>query len=57
MGGYFMRVHKSIVLGSALQQRYDRAARVDTSSMCDSLQRIEQHLSGSSGDDTDGETS
>jgi len=57
IGGYLMRVHKSIVLGRVLQQRYDHAARVDTSSMCESLQRIEQHLGGSVRDDTDGETS
>ena len=44
MGGYLMRVYKSISLGSTLQQHYDRAARVDTSSMRESLQRIEQHL-------------
>lgn len=44
VGGYLMRIHKSISLGTLLQQRYDRAARVDTSSMRESLQRIEQHL-------------
>jgi len=44
IGGYLMRVLKSISLGSTLQQHYDRAARVDTSSMRESLQRIEQHL-------------
>jgi hypothetical protein len=44
VGGYLMRVHKSISLGTRLQQRYDRAARVDTSSMKESLQRIEEHL-------------
>ena len=47
VGGYLMRVHKSISLGTLLQRRYDRAARVDTSSMKESLQRIEQHLRGS----------
>lgn len=46
VGGYFMRVYKSLVLGTQLQQRYDRAARVDTSSMRESLERIEAHLSG-----------
>ena len=45
VGGYLMRVHKSISLGTLLQQRYDDAARIDTSSMRESLQRIEQHLS------------
>jgi len=44
IGGYLMRVFKSISLGATLQQHYDRAARVDTSSMRESLQRIEQHL-------------
>lgn len=44
IGGYLMRVFKSISLGAILQQRYDRAARVDTSSMRESLQRIERHL-------------
>jgi len=37
-------VYKSISLGAALQQQYDRAARIDTSSMRESLQRIEKHL-------------
>lgn len=44
IGGYLMRVYKSVVLGTSLQQRYDRAARVDTSCMRQSLQRIEKHL-------------
>jgi hypothetical protein len=44
IGGYLMRVCKSIALGSQLQQQYDRAARVDTSSMKDALHRIEGHL-------------
>ncbi len=44
IGGYLMRVYKSISLGASLQQHYDRAARVDTSIMRESLQRIEQHL-------------
>ena len=44
VGGYLMRVYKSIALGSALQQRYDRAARVDTSRMNETLHRIESHL-------------
>ena len=45
IGGYLMRVYKSVALGTMLQQRYDRAARIDTSSMRESLQRIERHLS------------
>ncbi len=44
IGGYLMRVYKSISLGAELQQQYDRAARVDTSSMKDALHRIEKHL-------------
>lgn len=44
VGGYLMRVYKSVSLGSQLQQRYDQAARVDTSSMKDALHRIEAHL-------------
>jgi hypothetical protein len=54
MGGYLMRVWKSVSLGAQLQQRYDRAARVDTSSMRDALHRIERHL-GSSRPTTDGD--
>ena len=45
VGGYLMRVYKTVTLGAELQQRYDRAARADTSEMRDSLQRIELHLS------------
>ena len=46
MGGYLMRVYKSVTLGAQLQQRYDRAARVDTSSMKAALHRIEAHMRG-----------
>jgi hypothetical protein len=46
IGGYLMRVYKAIALGTRLQERYDQEARSDTSSMRDSLQRIEQHLQG-----------
>jgi hypothetical protein len=49
IGGYLMRVFKSISLGAALQKHYDQAARVDTSLMRESLQRIEQHLSDQGG--------
>ncbi len=45
IGGYLMRVYKSMTLGALLQQRYDRAAREDTVHMRESLQRIEEHLS------------
>jgi hypothetical protein len=51
VGGYLMRVYKSIALGTLLQQRYDRAARVDTTSMRESLERIEQHLTDPAGDE------
>ncbi|MDH4047008.1 MAG: hypothetical protein OEW68_07895 [Gammaproteobacteria bacterium] len=44
IGGYLMRVYKSVTLGSALQHCYDQAARADTSRMRDSLERIEGHL-------------
>jgi hypothetical protein len=44
VGGYLMRVYKSVTLGSLLQQHYDRAARLDTSSMSNTLERIEKHL-------------
>lgn len=51
VGGYLMRVYKSISLGTMLQQRYDQAARVDTSSMRESLRRIEKHLGGPAEDE------
>ena len=44
IGGYMMRVYKTITIGARLQQRYDQAARIDTSSMRDSLERIELQL-------------
>ena len=44
VGGYIMRVYKTVALGTLLQQEYDKAARADTSEMRASLQRIEQHL-------------
>lgn len=47
VGGYLMRVYKTITLGTELQQQYDKAARADTSRMRESLQRIEQHLRSS----------
>ena len=46
VGGYLMRVYKTITLGTQLQQQYDKAARADTSEMRQSLQRIEEHLRG-----------
>ncbi len=46
LGGYLMRVYKTLSLGSALQRRYDTAARADTSAMRASLQRIERQLQG-----------
>ena len=45
VGGYLMRVYKTVTLGAILQQQYDDAARADTSEMRQSLERIEQHLS------------
>lgn len=44
VGGYGMRVYKTILLGTRLQQQYDTAARADTSEMRESLKRIETHL-------------
>ena len=44
VGGYVMRVYKTIMLGKKLQQQYDNAARADTSEMRASLLRIEEHL-------------
>jgi len=46
VGGYLMRVYKTIILGTELQQQYDKAARADTSEMRASLLRIEEHLAG-----------
>ena len=46
IGGYLMRVYKTITLGAALQHCYDQAARADTSEMRASLGRIEQYLAG-----------
>jgi hypothetical protein len=46
IGGYLMRVYKAVTLGANLQRHYDKAARIDTASMKDSLQRIEKHLEG-----------
>ena len=46
IGGYLMRVYKTVTLGAQLQRQYDEAARADTSEMRESLQRIEQHLRG-----------
>ncbi len=44
VGGYLMRVYKSVTVGSVLQHCYDKAARADTSRMRDTLERIEGHL-------------
>ena len=44
VGGYLMRVYKTVSLGAELQRRYDLAARADTSEMRESLARIEKHL-------------
>ena len=47
VGGYLLRVDKTVTLGAELQQCYDRAARADTSDMRASLMRIERHLRSS----------
>jgi hypothetical protein len=44
VGGYLMRVYKTVSFGSELQARYDTAARADTSEMRESLSRIEKSL-------------
>ncbi len=44
IGGYLMRVYKTMSVGAELTRRYDKAARADTTEMRDSLQRIERHL-------------
>jgi hypothetical protein len=49
VGGYVMRVYKTILLGTQLQQQYDTAARADTSEMRASLDRIEKHLRNDNG--------
>ncbi len=49
IGGYLMRVYKTVSLGADLTQHYDRAARADTSEMRMSLERIEQRLGGRDG--------
>jgi hypothetical protein len=46
IGGYLMRVYKTITHGNDLQLHYDKAARADTSEMRESLQKIEAHLRG-----------
>jgi len=44
VGGYVMRVYKTVSFGAELQHRYDRAARADTSEMRESLSRIEKRM-------------
>ena len=44
VGGYLMRVYKAVSLGGQLQLHYDRAARVETADMRDTLSRIEDQL-------------
>ena len=51
VGGYLMRVYKTVSLGADLQRRYDLAARADTSEMRESLARIEEHLGRHATDD------
>jgi hypothetical protein len=46
IGGYLMRVYKTMSVGAELTRRYDEAARADTSCMRASLERIEKHLDG-----------
>jgi len=44
IGGYLMRIYKTVSLGAGLQRCYDQAARADTSRMRESLSRIEESL-------------
>jgi hypothetical protein len=53
VGGYLMRVYKALTLGTKLQRHYDRAARIDTSRMRESLHRIERRLQGQESSSTD----
>ena len=46
IGGYLLRLYKTVRYGTELQQRYDDAARADTTEMRDTLLRIERQLSG-----------
>jgi len=46
IGGYLMRVYKTMSVGAELTRRYDEAARADTSCMRASLERIEKQLGG-----------
>jgi hypothetical protein len=55
IGGYLMRVYKSMALGALLQQQYDTAARADTMRMRESLQRIETFLSHRADRDSEAE--
>ena len=56
IGGYLMRVYKSMTLGAELQHQYDKAARTDTARMQQSLQRIEEHLTDPVDDDPESES-
>lgn len=53
VGGYIMRVYKTVSFGAELQHRYDLAARADTSEMRESLHRIEKHLDSQGRPDDD----
>jgi len=56
IGGYLMRVYKAVSLGANLQRHYDKAARIDTSSMNDALHRIEKHLKDRESTNNESET-
>lgn len=49
IGGYLLRVVKTITAGAALRRYYDAAAREDGEAMHATLRRIEQHLAALSG--------
>lgn len=44
VGGYLMRLAKTMVVGASLQDYYDQVSRVDTRELVRATQRIEAHL-------------
>ena len=46
VGGYLMRIVKTVTVGAALRRYYDRASRAQGEAISATLERIEQHLRG-----------
>jgi len=44
VGGYLMRIVKTVAVGAALRRYYDQTARAQGEAICATLTRIEQHL-------------